>query len=316
VHDLLDEAWSLAADKQFELDRRELAGRALALGAALDWPGASTLAAAVLDDVIRRDPARAQALTARASVHLLAGQSDNAVTAAEAAVLAPGATPRAHYVLGRCLIAAGKADAGLAAIKIYLDHDPLDPRAARLLGSKGSEPKLAPPDGAEDGDELRLGGGPEHVDADSVSYGFHVEWPLTWRVVRVSPAAGTGLMLSLATGRVILDDGDAERGTATVLVQHPASVAERAALVKKAGKNLFPDAKLRALPALVPGSKREQFKEKQDDEVHSGEVTTIERGGTIYFLVLNASEQGYPKLKAEYAGLVKSLSLKATTASK
>jgi tetratricopeptide (TPR) repeat protein len=314
VHDLIDEAWSLVADTQFDLDRRELTGRALALGAALDWPGAGPLAAAVLDDVLRRAPARPEALTARAAVHLLAGQSDKAVTAAEAAVLAPGAPARAHYVLGRSLIAAGKTDAGLAAIKIYLDSDPLDPRATRLMSSLGAEPKLAPPDGAEDSDELRLGGGPQHADADSVAFGFHVEWPLTWRVVGVSPAAGTGMMLSLSTGRVILDDGDTERGSASLLVQRPDTAAERSALVKKAGKNIFPDAKLRSLPPLIPGSKREQFRAKEDDAVRSGEVTTIERGGTVYFLVLSSSLEAYGKLKTEYAALVKSLALKAAAA--
>ena len=309
VHDLIDEAWSLVADAQFDIDRRELTGRALALGAALDWPGAAALAAAVLDDVLRRSATRPEALTARATVHLLAGQADQAVAAAESAVLVPGVPVRAHYVLGRSLIAAGKTDAGLAAIKNYLDADPLDPRARRLLGSHGAEPKLAPPDGAEDGDELRLGGSFEKAQAESVAYGFRVDWPLTWRVVGVSPAAGTGIMLSLATGRVILDDGDTERGSATLLVQHPQSAAERSALVKKAGKNLFPAAKLRALPALLPGSKREQFKEKLEGEVHSGEVTTLERGGTIYFLVLNASQEAYVKLKGEYAAVVKSLAL-------
>jgi hypothetical protein len=246
---------------------------------------------------------------ARATVYLLTGQVDKAVTAVESAVLVPGVPPRAHYILGRALIAAGKTDAGLAAIKNYLDSEPLDPRARRLLGSNGVEPRLAPPDGAEDGDELRLGGSFEKAQAESLAFGFRVDWPLTWRVVGVSPAAGTGIMLSLATGRVILDDGDTERGSATLLVQHPPSAAERSALVKKAGKNLFPDAKLRALPALLPGSKRELFKEKLEGAVHSGEVTTLERGGTIYFLVLNASQEAYPKLKGEYATVVKSLAL-------
>ena len=314
VHDLIDEAWSLTADAQFDLDRRELTGRALALGAALDWPGAAALAAAVLDDVLRRATTRPDALTARATVHLLSGQIDKAVAAAESAVLVPGAAPRAYYVLGRSLIAAGKTDAGLAAMKNYLDSDPLDPRARRLLGSNGVQPKLAPPDGAEDGDELRLGGSFEKAQAESVSFGFRVDWPLTWRVVGVSPAAGTGIMLNLATGRVILDDGDTERGSATLLVQRPQSAAERSALVKKAGKNLFPDAKLRALPALLPGSKREQFKEKLEGDVHTGEITTVERGGTVYFLVLNTSQEAYAKLKAEYAAVVKSLALTGTGA--
>jgi hypothetical protein len=310
VHDLIDEAWSLVAESQFDVDRRELTGRALALGAALDWPGAAAVAAAVLDDVLRRSPTRPDALMARAAVYLLTGETDKAVTASEAAVLVPGVGTRAHYLLGRSLIAAGKTDAGLAAIKIYLDSDPLDPRARRLLASNGTDPKLAAADGAEDGDELRLGGSFEKGQAQSAAFGFRVDWPLTWRVVGVSPAAGTGMMLNLATGRVILEDGDTERGTATLLVQHPDSAAERSALVKKAGRNIFPDAKLRPLPALMPGSKRQQFREKQEDgAVHAGEVTTLEKGGTVYFLVLNASLEAYGKLKGEYAGVVKSLAL-------
>jgi tetratricopeptide (TPR) repeat protein len=311
VHDLIDEAWSLVADNRFDLDRRELTGRALALGAALDWPGAEEVAAAVLDDVLRRSSTRPEALIARAAVYLLSGDADKAVAAAEAATLVPGVLPRAHYLLGRSLIAAGKTAAGLTAIKTYVDAEPLDPRARRLLQSKGVEPKLEPI-AAPEASGLRLGGSFEKGEAASDAFGFRVGWPITWRVVGVSAADGTGVMLNLATGRVILDDGDTERGAATLLVQHPESAAERSALVKKAGRNLFPGAKLRTLPALLPGSKREQFRETQEGAVHQGEVTTLERGGTIYFLVLNASLEAYGKLKGEYAGVVKSLALSAT----
>ncbi|HVU52901.1 MAG TPA: hypothetical protein VHL80_19600, partial [Polyangia bacterium] len=48
VHDLLDESWSLEVDPAMGLEHRALAGRALALAAALDWPGAAESAAAVL----------------------------------------------------------------------------------------------------------------------------------------------------------------------------------------------------------------------------------------------------------------------------
>ena len=54
VHDLIDEAWSLAADPAFHEDQHALTGRTLALAAALDWPGAAEEAAAVLDEVLRR----------------------------------------------------------------------------------------------------------------------------------------------------------------------------------------------------------------------------------------------------------------------
>ena len=91
VHDLLDEAWSLEADRAFEVHRRELAGRALALAAALDWPGAAVVAAAVLDDVQRRAPERADVVVARATLQLLAGDTDKAITLAEAATVIPRA---------------------------------------------------------------------------------------------------------------------------------------------------------------------------------------------------------------------------------
>jgi len=315
VHDLVDEAWSLVADNRFDLDRRELTGRALALGAALDWPGASEVAAAVLDDVLRRSSTRADAMIARASVHLLAGENDKAAALAESATLVSGAAPRAHYVLGRSLLAAGKTQAGLAALKLYSDSDPLDPRTRRLLASKGLDPQLAPPPPSLHEDPtVRLDGTFEKAGAESAAFGFHVDWPLTWRVVGVSASAGTGMMLNLSTGRVILDDGDTERGTATLLVQHPDSPAERSQLLRKAGRNLFPDAKLRTLPALLPGSKREQFRETQEGSVHQGEVTTVEKGGTVYFLVLNASREAYGKLKEEYSRVVKSLALSPAAA--
>ena len=316
VHDLVDEAWSLVADNRFDLDRRELTGRALALGAALDWPGAAEVAAAVLDDVLRRSSTRPDAMIARASVYLLAGDTDKAASLASTATLVSGVSPRATYVLGRSLLAAGKTAPGLAAMKTYLDSDPLDPRARRLVASNGVDPRWMPAAATASGDAgVRLGGSFEKAQAESAAFGFRVGWPLTWRVVGLSAAAGSGVMLNLATGRVILDDGDTERGTATLLVQHPGSPTERSALIRKAGRNLFPDAKLRTLPALVPGSKREQFRETEEGAVHQGEVTTLERGGTVYFLVFNASLEAYGKLKGEYAGVVKSLAVSPTAAS-
>ena len=38
-------------------------------------------------------------------------------------------------------------------------------------------------------------------------------------------------------------------------------------------------------------------------------MTTLERGGTVYMLVMNASASGYAKVKDAYAALVKSLSV-------
>ena len=75
VHQLIDEAASLAADPDFQDERRVLTGRALAIAAALDWPGAAEQAAAVLDDVFKRTPSRADVALSRARVLLLAGET-------------------------------------------------------------------------------------------------------------------------------------------------------------------------------------------------------------------------------------------------
>jgi tetratricopeptide (TPR) repeat protein len=304
VHDLLDEAWSLMADPAFDLERRELGGRALALAAALDWPGAAEEAAAVLDDLIRRAPSRASPVVARASALLVAGEADKAVTLAEAATAIPGAPARAQYVLGRALLSSGKREQGLASLRRFLDEDPLDPRARQLVASGGREPALEPPQPRDP--SLRWSGTADRGGVTSSAYGFHVEWPITWRVVAQSDTP-EGVLIDLATGRVLLPSGEAERAAATVLAQRPDSAAARAALVKKAGRNVFPDAKLKALPPLVPGSHRELFRERKQGESHEGEVTTLEHGGVVYFLVLNATDASYAKLKDEYATFVKSV---------
>ena len=72
---------------------------------------------------------------------------------------------------------------------------------------------------------------------------------------------------------------------------------------------MFPAAKLKALPPLAPGSRHEGFRERGDGDAapHAGEVTTLERAGVVYFVVLNAPARATAKLKDEYAALVKSL---------
>jgi hypothetical protein len=79
---------------------------------------------------------------------------------------------------------------------------------------------------------------------------------------------------------------------------------------------MFPDAKLKTLPPLIPGSRREQFRERAEGATHQGEVTTLERNGTVTFLILNATTASYPKLKDEYATFVKSLVLAGSTATR
>jgi hypothetical protein len=310
VHELVDEAWSLMADPAFDLERRVLAGRALALAAALDWPGAAESAAAVLDDVLVRAPTRADTAVARASVYLLAGDADKAVTLASTAAGLPNAPPRARYVLGRALLATGKSAEGLATLRRYLAAEPGDPRASRLVATSGDKPALAPPPAADPPQPaLRFAATATHAGATSASYAFHVDWPIPWRVVGQSETVENGLLLDLASERVFDDDGQAQRGAVVVLAQRPATPAARAALVKKAGRNMFPDAKLKALAPLVPGSRHEGFRERGEGDAapHAGEVTTLEHAGVVYFVVLNAPARATEKLKDEYAALVKSL---------
>jgi hypothetical protein len=316
VHDLLDEAWSLKLDPAFDVQRRALAGRALALGAALDWPGAAESAAAVLDDAQTRMPNRADVLVARASVHLLRGNAAFAVTTAEKATGLPGAPIRAHYVLGRALLGAGNTKAGLDELRRYLALAPSDPRAGRLIASGGAEPRLSPaavPDPA-----LRFASTAEHAGASSASYGFQIEWPIPWRVVGQSVTEENGVLVDLATERVNDEDGNAQRGGAVLLAQRPPSPTERAALLKKAGRNMFPKAKLTTLKPLIPGSRREGFRERGADDgaMHAGEITTLEHGGVVYFLVLNAPAGVVSKFADEYAAFVKSLKFEATSAAR
>ena len=305
VHDLLDEAWSLSADPAFAVERRELAGRALALGAALDWPGAAAVASAVLEDLARMMPNQPDVAVSRASTLLLAGDPDKAAIVAQAAVRVPSAVPRAYYVLGRGLLAGGQIAPGMAALRRYRELDPADPRAQRLLASNGAEPKLAPPPPPEPG--LTFLGDTERGGVESVPFDLRVRWPLTWRIVAKTSGPDTGILLTMTTERVLLDDGDTQRGSAVIFVQRPATPAERATIVARAARTMFPTAKLKPLPPLVAGGKREHFREKRDGATHQGEVTTLEHNGVVYFLVLNAPARAYPKLKDEYADLVRSL---------
>ena len=309
VHQLIDEAASLAADPDFQDERRVLTGRALAIAAALDWPGAAEQAAAVLDDVLKRTPSHADAALSRARVLLLAGETDKALSLAEAATAIAGVSPRVHYVVGRALLTAGKLQPGLAAMKRYLEEDPFDPRAKQLVATGGKEPAMSPPPKAPTAGELTFTGTAERGGMRSASYGFTIDWPLAWRVVARQAAPATGVIVELTTGRANRDDGETERAGVSLLVHKPED-REAAAVARKGARNMFPDAKLKSLPPLLPGSKREQFREKKGKSQRQGEVTTLERNGAIYFLVLNASTASYPKLKDEYASFVKSLSTK------
>jgi tetratricopeptide (TPR) repeat protein len=311
VHDLIDEAWSLGADPAFGEERRALTGRALALAAALDWPAAAEEAAAVLDGVLRKTPLRADAILARANVYLLAGDAEKAITLTEAAKAIPDVPVRVHYLLARALLARGKQADGLAELRRYREAFPYDALAARL-GEEARAGKpvalVAAPKAAEDASGPRFSATEEGASLISGTYDFTIKWPLSWRVDNMSSSPETGLLVDFATGRVLREDGEAERATAVVLVQRPAHNGAAGALAHKGARNIFPTAKLKTLPPLIPGSTREQFRERAQGANHLGEVTTVQRNGVVTFIVLNATVASYPKLKDEYAAFVKSFS--------
>ena len=312
VHDLVDEAWSLGADPAFGEERRVLTGRALALAAALDWPAAAEEAAAVLDGVLRKTPLAADAILARAAVFLLAGDAEKAVTLTEAAKAIPEAPARVHYLLARALLAEGKQADGLSELARYRAVEPYDALAARLADQArdGKPVALVPAPTAGDaaGGRPRFSATEERATLQSDGYDFTVSWPLSWRIDNLSSSPETGLLIDFATGRVLRDDGEAERGAVVVLAQKPARGSSGGAgtLARKGARNIFPTAKLKPLPPLVPGSTREQFRERAQGATHQGEVTTLERNGVVTFMVLNATLASYPKLKDEYAAFVKS----------
>jgi len=264
----------------------------------------------VLDEVLRRTPLRADAVLARSSVFLLAGDAEKAVTLAEAAAAIPEVPARAHYLAARGLYAEGKKPEAAAELRKYRETEPYDALATRLAeaAARGASVPLPPaplPTADGTGSRLRFSATPDKGGVASEAYDFSVAWPLTWRITGVQASPESGLLLDFLTGRVLRDDGEAERATAVILVQRPPD-GEADALARKGARNIFPDAKLKSLPALLPGTRREQFRERAEGAAHLGEVTTVTRGGNVYFLVLNATTASYPKLKDEYAAFVKS----------
>ena len=254
VHDLIDEAWSLVADQTFDLERRELAGRALALAAHLGWPGAAVGAEAVLDDVLKKSQDRPSASATRAA---------------------------------------------LARFRAEEAQDQQQPPVY---------PKTVSPTTVSPTPTLRYFATAEEVGLESTDFGFQVRWPLTWRVLGLSANAETGVLANLVTGRVLLPDGHADRGGVVLLAQRPVGASERGALARDGARKMFPAAKLRALPAIIPGSRHTQFTERHEGAPRAGEITTVDRGGVVTFLVLNAPGDVYPKLRDEYASFVRSWS--------
>jgi hypothetical protein len=352
IHDLIDEAWSLVAEEAYDLDRRVLAARGYALGAALGWPAALEAGLALVEDVLARAPGRAEAWVAHGVLAGLRGDPARALGDAREALgrragagagagvgvgadegdlsLDPPELP-ARWLEVRALLAMGNRAEGGAALERFFTLAPGDRRAVRMkarlsgpepIHNRPTSPSAAPaPDGATAvpgavgmspvavaaADGITYFASPERVGFESRSLGFRVSWPLTWRVSQLASSPATGVLATLSTGRALLDDGRADRASAVVLAQKPVGPAARAALVREGVRKMFPTAKLKTLPPLLPGSRRSQFRDQQPEGTRVGEVVTLERGGVVIFLVLNASADLYPKLGDDYATFVRSL---------
>ena len=302
VHDLIDEASSLRADPSYDLDRRDLMGRAWVLAAYLEWPGARAVARAILDDVLAKAPARAGAALARADLALLEGDFARAASLCQAVAATPRPPAWTFWILGRALAALDRPAEAAQALDRYRVADPRDVRVRQPQEKLKRTPS---PDDANP--EIRYVATPDAAGLEDQGQGFVVYWPLTWRVLGLATGPGTGTLANFLTGRVLLNDGRADRAAAVLLAQRPPTPAARAALARDGARKMFPAAKMKPLPPLVPGSRREQFREHQDDGNHAGEVTTLDRNGGVFFQVLNAPADVYPKLKDEYAGFVKAL---------
>jgi hypothetical protein len=344
IHDLIDEAWSLVAEEAYDLDRRVLAARGYALGAALGWPAALEAGVALVEDVLARAPARSEAWVVHGVLAGLRGEPGRALGDAREALgrlagagadegdlsLDPPDLP-ARWLEVRALLAMGNRAEGGAALERFLTLSPGDRRAVRMqarlrgpdaIGSRPTGPSAAPAPGgraavagavgmspiaAAAAEGISYFASPERVGFESRSLGFRVSWPLTWRVSQLAASPAAGVLATLSTGRALLDDGRAERASAVVLAQKPVGPAARAALVRDGVRKMFPTAKLKTLPPLLPGSRRSQFRDQQPEGTRVGEVVTLERAGVVLFLVLNSSPDLYPKLGDDYATFVRSL---------
>lgn len=300
VHDLIDEAWSLRADESYDLERRELMGRAWVLGAYLEWPGARVFARAILDDVLAKAPSRGEAAMGRAGLELLEGDFERAASLSRMALGTPRPPLRAWWILGRAL---GALDRRTEADEAFARFRAAEPRDVRVRQPQEKLKREIAPSETGAGYTATA----DEAGFEDRDLGFVIHWPLTWRVLGLAAGPSTGTLANLLTGRVLLDDGRAERGAAVLLAQRPPSAAARAALVRNGAREMFPAANLKTLAPMIPGSKRQQFRERQEGVTHAGEVTTLERGGLVFFLVLNAQADVYPKLREQYAGFVRGL---------
>ena len=308
VHDLVDEAWSLVAEDAYDVDRREAAARAYVLGHALGWPGAAESATALLNDVLKRAPSRADALVARGTLALLSGDSATALASARSAIGVAPLSARARWIELRALVESGKRAEAEDALRRFRVMDPLDSRARRLEAS-GLSPTKASAVATREKVSVQYFATPDQTGLDCADVGVRVAWPVTWRVEQVAVAPETGLLASLSTGRLLLDDGRAERATASIFAQRPAGPGAKAALLRDGVRKMFPSARMKVLAPLFPGSRREQFRERQPSGNRIGEIVTVDKGGSVVFLVLNAPAAVYEKMRDEFAAFARTLVL-------
>jgi hypothetical protein len=211
-------------------------------------------------------------------------------------------------VLGAYL---GWPTAAAAATAVLDDVLARSPGRAVALATRASLARLLAAEPAAAGpiqSGLRYFATADDAGVESSDVGFRIRWPLTWRLEGIEANPDVGVIASLMTGRVLAEDGHADRAAAVVLAQRKTNPGARAALVRDGARKMFPEAKMKALAPLVPGSRRAEFRETHEGATRAGEVTTIARGDVVTFLVLNAPADVYPKLRDQYATFVRSLS--------
>ena len=240
-------------DKPFEDDGRALTGRALALAAALDWPGAA-------EQRRRRARRRASSASRRARMRRSRAPASTCSRASPTRRSrwprrrrrARTSPPRVRYVIGRGLLAAGKKDAGLGGDQA-LPGRTIRPTRARSSWSRrgGREPALAPAAARRSAGRALL----RHARARPAAAARPTASASTGRSPgassRSSPTPGPGSWSSSRPARVLRDDGETERGRGVAGGAAARRRARRPRWRKKGARNMFPDAKLKTLPPLL-----------------------------------------------------------------
>ena len=271
-----------------------LTGRALAIAAALDWPGAAEQAAAVLDDVLKRTPSRADAALSRAPACCCwRASNDKALSLAEAATAIPGVSPRVHYVVGRALLAAGKPQPGSRRSSVTW-RTTRSTRAPSSWSQPAARAGAAAAARAPTAGELRSRARPSAADAQ--------------RLVRLQHRLAAGVAGRGAPGGarrpgVIVE---LRPGARTATTARPnaracrcwctaAAAARRRRWRARARATCSPTPSSSRCPRCCPAASASSSARRRAKIQRQGEVTTLERDGALYFLVLNASTATLPE---------------------